>query len=78
MIKSARITGKVEYREGDGANITIRPGPCEVDETAQDATISWTDGESHGSAAIPIADYRRYVSSKAILIDGVKAPETSA
>lgn len=28
MIKKARITGKVEYREGDGANITIRPGPC--------------------------------------------------
>ena len=42
MIKSARIIGKVEYREGDGANITIRPGPCEVDETAMDATISWT------------------------------------
>lgn len=42
MIKSARITGKVEYREGDGANITIRPGPCEIDETAMDATISWT------------------------------------
>jgi len=73
MIKSARITGKVEYREGDGANITIRPGPCEVDETALDATISWTDGESHGSAAMPIADYRRYLLSKAIQIDGVKA-----
>ena len=38
MIKKARITGKVEYREGDGANITIRPGPCEVDENALDAT----------------------------------------
>lgn len=73
MIKTARITGKVEYREGDGANITIRVGPCEVEETALDATISWTDGESHGSAAIPIADYRRYIASKAIQIDGVKA-----
>jgi len=72
MIKTARITGKVEYREGDGVNITIPPGPCEVDETALDATISWTDGDSHGSAAIPIADYRRYVSSKAIQIDGEK------
>lgn len=74
MIKKARITGKVEYREGDGANITIRPGPCEIDETALDATISWTDGDSHGSAAIPIADYRRYVLSKVIQIDdGMKA-----
>jgi hypothetical protein len=73
MTKSARITGKVEYREGDGANITIRPGPCEIDETVLDATISWADGDSHGSAAMPIADYQRYVSSKAIQIDGMKA-----
>ncbi len=72
MIRAARITGKVEYREGDGANITIRLGPCEVDETALDATISWIDGDSHGSAAMPIADFRRYVASKAIQIDGTK------
>jgi hypothetical protein len=70
MIKNARISGKVEYREGDGANITIRPGPCEVEETALDATISWTDGDSHGSAAMPISDFRRYVSANAIRIDG--------
>lgn len=69
MIKNARITGKVEYREGDGPNITIRPGPCEVDESALDVTISWTDGESHGSAAMPLADFRRYVVSKAIQVD---------
>lgn len=73
MIKHARILGIVEYREGDGPNITIRPGPCEVDETAQDATISWTDGDSHGSAAIPISDYRRYLASHAIQIDGRQA-----
>lgn len=72
MSQSARITGKVEYREGDGANIIIRPGPCEVDATALDATISWTDGDSHGSAAMPIADYRRYLASAAIQI--VDAP----
>ncbi|OYV01220.1 MAG: hypothetical protein CFE45_05795 [Burkholderiales bacterium PBB5] len=71
MTKRARITGEVEYREGDGANITIRPGPCEVDETALDATISWNDGDSHGSAAMPIATFRRYVASKAIQIDGM-------
>jgi hypothetical protein len=69
---TARITGKVQYREGDGASITIRPGPIEVEQTALDATISWTDGDSRGSAAIPIADYRRYVATKAIQIDGMK------
>ena len=73
MTQHARITGKVQYREGDGPNITIRPGPCEVDETALDATISWTDGDARGSAAMPLADYRRYVATQAIQLDGLKA-----
>ena len=68
MSMHATITGKVEYREGDGPNITIRPGSCEVEETALDATISWSDGESHGSASMPIDDFRRYLASKAIQI----------
>lgn len=68
MVKNARINGKVEYREGDGANITIRIGPCEVEETALDATLSWTDGDTHGSAAIPMADYRHYLANKALQI----------
>ena len=66
MPQNARIVGKVEYREGDGANITIRPGPCEIEVTTLDATISWTDGDWHGSAAMPLTDYRRYLSRKAI------------
>ena len=72
--QDARITGKVQYREGDGANITIPPGPCEVNVTALDATISWTDGDWRGSAAIPIADYRRYLSRRALQIVDTQAP----
>jgi len=75
MTTSARITGKVEYREGDGANITIRPGPCEVDVTALDATISWTDGDTRGSASMPIADFQTYLASEAIQLDGGPAPQ---
>lgn len=74
MIHHAHITGPVQYREGDGANITIRVGPCEIEETAMDATISWVDGATHGSAAMPLVDYRRFVANKAIRIDGVKTP----
>ncbi|MEK8032478.1 hypothetical protein AACH06_16765 [Ideonella sp. DXS29W] len=69
MIKKAHISGKVEYREGDGPNITIRRGPCEIAETAHDATISWNDEDSRGSAAIPISDYRRHLASGAIQLD---------
>jgi hypothetical protein len=73
MTQTAQITGNVEYREGDGTNIKIRLGPCEVEVTAMDATITWVDGDTHGAAAIPIADYRSLVASRAIQIDGVKA-----
>lgn len=74
MIKTARIVGNVEYRQGDGASKSIRVGPCEIEETALDATISWVDGDSHGAAAIPMALYRRYIASKAIQIDAVRTP----
>jgi hypothetical protein len=66
MGQAARITGKVEYRQGDGTNLVIRPGPCEVEETLLDATLSWTEGDAHGLAAMPIADFKRYVARHAI------------
>ena len=68
MTQSAQVRGKVEYREGDGTNIVIRPGPVEVETTPTDATLSWTDGETHGSAAIPIADFRTYVTKGLITL----------
>lgn len=66
MPQQALITGKVEYRQGDGITVTIRPGPVEVQATPTDATLSWSDGETHGSAAMPIQDFRNYVSKGAI------------
>ncbi len=70
MAQPALIMGKVEYREGDGANIKIRPGPCEVEMTALDATISWSDGPTHGSTVIPLADFKHHLASKAIELIG--------
>jgi 2-methylisocitrate lyase-like PEP mutase family enzyme len=66
----ARVVGKVEYREGDGAMLTIPTGTIEVTTTAADATISWTDGASHGSAAMPMANFSRYVADGAIKLNG--------
>ncbi len=66
MSESARIVGKVEYREGDGQNIVIRPGQVEVQTTATDVTLSWSDGDTRGSAAMPLTQYRRYVAEGAI------------
>jgi hypothetical protein len=70
MSQQARVTGKVEYRQGDGVNATIRPGPVEVQTTPTDVTLSWSDDETHGSAAIPIQDFRNYVSKGAIELRG--------
>lgn len=62
MAQQAHIKGTVEYREGDGTRIAIRRGPVEVQTTAIDATLSWSDGETRGSAAMPIGDFRTYVA----------------
>ena len=70
MTQAADIVGRVEYREGDGPNIIIRPGPIEVDTTATDATLGWTEGESRGWAAMPLADFKRYVAEGAIVLRG--------
>ena len=69
MSQSAQVIGNVEYREGDGPNIAIRTGQVEVQTTASDATLSWTDGETHGSAAIPLADFNRFVADGRIKLD---------
>ncbi|MCV2419954.1 hypothetical protein [Paucibacter sp. DJ2R-2] len=66
MSRTAVIEGRVEYREGDGASMLIRPGLCEVEQGAQDATLSWVDGASHGAAAMPLNDFQRYLLSAAI------------
>jgi hypothetical protein len=68
MTQNAHVTGKVEYREGDGVNMTIRPGPVDVQTTATDATLSWTDGETRGSAAMPIGDFKSYVAKGLIAL----------
>ena len=61
MAHSAQIVGKVEYREGDGPNIVIRPGPVKVEKGLIDVTLSWVDEEVRGSTAIPMADFDRFV-----------------
>ncbi len=57
------------YREGDGTAIPIPRGPCEIIETDLDVTISWTDGDTHGSTAIPVSDFKRYVAQKYIVLE---------
>lgn len=66
MTQHAEIVGEVFYREGDGAQIAIRPGPIEVEFTERDATLSWEEGDARGLTAMPLTDYKRYVAEGAI------------
>lgn len=68
MTQRAEVVGDVTYREGDGPQIPIRPGPIDVELTERDATLSWEDGEARGLAAMPLADYKRFVADGAIRI----------
>ena len=70
MTQLAHVHGKVEYRMGDGTNMRIRPGPVEVETTRNDVTLSWRDGETHGSAAMPIDEFRAYVDRGMIHLRG--------
>lgn len=63
-----QIRGPLTYREGDGVEIEIPLGPCEIEVTELDATITWVDGDSHGSAAIPLTDYARYVATGVLTV----------
>lgn len=68
MTQTATIVGKVEFRPGDGAMMRIPEGPVDIDMTRTEATLSWTDGESRGAAAMPLAEFRRYVAKGAIAL----------
>lgn len=70
MAQTARIVGKVEYRGGDGPAVVIREGPVEVSLSATDATLSWIEEDVHGSAAMPIGDFRRFVQEGKVKLDG--------
>jgi hypothetical protein len=68
MAETARIVGEVQYREGDGPNITIRPGPVEVHMAETDVTLSWVDEDVRGSAAMPLTDFKRHVREGRIVL----------
>lgn len=67
--QKAKVVGEVTYREGDGIEMTIPPGACELDRTALDATITWTEGASHGAAAIPLSELDRFLQNGALVIE---------
>lgn len=63
------IKGTVEFRVGDGAMEPVPVGPVEIHLEIDSAVLGWTEDDgSAGSAAIPLADYERYVKEGKIRV----------
>ena len=68
MTQTATIVGTVEFRPGDGPMMPIPQGHVDIDLNRTEATLSWVDGETHGAAAMPLTEFKRYVSTGAIAL----------
>lgn len=66
MPANANVTGDVEYRAGDGPLILIPQGPIEVELAPDSAVLSWGDAGNIQTAAIPLAEYQRYLDGGVI------------
>lgn len=73
MTQQAHIHGEVVFREGDGPNMTIPQGPVEFQESEFDVTLSWAEGDTRGSTAMPLSDFQRYLEIRAITVEGEPA-----
>lgn len=69
MTQTAHITGHMTYREGDGPEIVIRPGPCELEVNEIDVTLSWVDEQDRLSTAIPRIDFDRHVRNGTLRVE---------
>jgi 2-methylisocitrate lyase-like PEP mutase family enzyme len=64
----ANIVGRVEFRLGEGPLIEIRQGWVEITFSPGDALLAWSEGNWRDEAAIPFANFCRYVSDGAIVL----------
>jgi glutathione S-transferase len=58
---NAEVIGKVEYSEGDGAELEVRRGLVEIEISRLDTVFSWQDENYRAQAAIPFQKFWLYV-----------------
>lgn len=64
----ARIAGPVAFRAGDGPELKIPEGDCQVLMADDSVVLTWTeDGESL-TAAIPKIEFDRFIEKGAIVL----------
>ncbi len=67
--KRGQVMSGLTYREGDGVTMPIPVGPCEIEITGLDVTLTWVDGETRGAAAIPLPDYHQHVMEGRLVVE---------
>lgn len=70
MSQHAVIRGEVCFRAGDGVLMPVPDGDVDIEVAEDSVTLSWTDGEDTGSAAITRDEYERYRREGKIRVDG--------
>ena len=65
----ANVVGRVEYRLGEGPLLEIRQGWVEITFSPGDAVFAWSEGSWREEAAMPFANFCRYVSAGAIVME---------
>ena len=66
--QQGKIVGRVVYAAGDGADQVIPIGPCQIEATSTDVTLSWKDGDANGAASLPLDQYTVYLTGGAIVL----------
>ncbi|VWX59308.1 conserved hypothetical protein [Burkholderiales bacterium 8X] len=69
MPANAKVIRSIEYRAGDGPMVEIPEGLLEVNLHDDSAVLSWDDGGSPQTAAIPLEEYERFVREGRIARD---------
>jgi len=64
----ARIAGPVEFRAGDGPQLKIPEGNCQILMADDSVVLTWMDTGQSLTAAIPKIDFDRYIEQGAIVL----------
>jgi hypothetical protein len=74
----ALVLGVVQFREGDGPMLQVPVGEVEVVMTSTDVTFAWQDGDSRGSATMPLTDFRHHVNAGRVRLSEAPLPADSS
>jgi len=71
----ARIAGEVEFRAGDGPQLRIPEGECQVMIADDSVVLTWNEDGNPLTAAIPKTEFDRFIQEGKIVL-GRAAPES--